>query len=176
MEKKPKNDEVLQVLLDKQEIYELLARYCRGVDRCDEPLLRTIFLPDATVDYSVFKGNASDFCDWTLDRLSNYNRLTMHRISNILIEVKGDVAYGETYCCAYQRVIKEDKDSDLLVGLRYLDRFERRNGVWKIANRRLVFDWNRNDPSTEEWGSGYMNSEYLRGCRGPEDPVYHYMD
>ena len=30
--------------------------------------------------------------------------------------------------------------------LRYVDQFERRAGVWKIARRVCVFDWQRMDP------------------------------
>jgi len=36
----------VQTLLDKQEVYELLMRYCRAIDRCDEPLLRSVYHPD----------------------------------------------------------------------------------------------------------------------------------
>ena len=40
-------DSQLQELLDKQALYEVVARYCRGVDRADEELVRSAYHPDA---------------------------------------------------------------------------------------------------------------------------------
>ena len=42
----------LQALHDKIEIRELLARYARGVDTKDWELWKSVFTPDATLDYS----------------------------------------------------------------------------------------------------------------------------
>jgi hypothetical protein len=41
------DEKKLQTLLDKQEIYELLCRYCRGVDRMDKELTMSCFWPGA---------------------------------------------------------------------------------------------------------------------------------
>ena len=37
------------------------------------------------------------------------------------------------------------------VGLRYIDRFEKRNNEWRIASRNGVFDW-RNDEDFNDGG------------------------
>jgi hypothetical protein len=37
---------------------------------------------------------------------------------------------------------------DLWVGGRYLDRMEKRDGVWKIVDRVGTTDWTRLDPPT----------------------------
>jgi ketosteroid isomerase-like protein len=175
MEKKIRRDDALQALLDKQEIYEALMRYCRAVDRCDEQLLRSVYHPDAIDDHGVFKGKASDFVDFAMAALEPI-KLTSHSVSNVLIEVEGDTAYSEAYVTAFHRIEKEGKDYDVILGGRYIDRFERRNGVWKIAQRRLVFEWTRNDVSTEELGTGSivggLKGDFLIGLRGPEDIVY----
>jgi ketosteroid isomerase-like protein len=163
-------DDSLRNLLDKQEIYELLVRYCRAIDRCDEQLLRSVYHPDATDLHGVFDGTASDFCSWVIPALRKLKKTT-HRISNVIIEVDGEIAFSEAYFVAFHRFAKEGKDYDVLVGGRYLDRFERRNGIWKIAHRQVVFDWNRKDLSTEEWGSGFMIGDFLLGQRAPDDPV-----
>jgi len=177
MVQKTSIEPAVQVLLDKQEICELLAHYCRGVDRCDDKLLRSIFLPDAMVDYCIFEGSAPEFCDWVLNRLKTNYKVTMHRISNTLLEVEGDTAHGETYCCAFHRLMQDGKDFDLICGLRYIDRFQKSEGVWKISNRRVVYDWNRVDPSTEQFstgyeGSGYKGVTFIMGSRGPNDLSY----
>lgn len=42
----------VQAVTDKLEIHELLSRYARGVDTCDWELWRSVFSPDAYVDYT----------------------------------------------------------------------------------------------------------------------------
>jgi hypothetical protein len=49
-------------LLDKEAIRDCLMRYCHGIDRCDEDLVRRVYWPGATDDHGMFSGPASDFC------------------------------------------------------------------------------------------------------------------
>lgn len=161
----------MQTLLDKEVIRELLVRFCRAIDRADEGLLRTMYHPDGTDDRHGVKRTAPEYIDWLLKWLKTV-KLTAHTVSNMLIDVEGDAAYGETYFHAYHRLEHEGKDYDLFVGGRYLDRFERRDGVWRIASRRVVYDWNRREPSTDDWHTGVMAGDSLRGCQGEQDPSY----
>ena len=50
----------LRTLLDKQEITELLARYCRAIDRLDEELLRSVYRPDGYDDHMNFAGPVAE--------------------------------------------------------------------------------------------------------------------
>jgi hypothetical protein len=54
-------------------------------------------------------------------------------------------------------------------GARYIDRFERRDGEWRIARRVAVIDWyvtgSRGAPSA------HLDA-FLRGRRDRADPVY----
>lgn len=167
-----KRDPEVQVLLDKQEIYECLMRYCRGVDRCDIEVLRSAYHPDAVDHHGAFDGPAMDFCTWGEQALKTM-KWTMHSISNVLIDVKGDVAYCESYYNAYHRVEYNGKDVDFILGGRYVDRFERRNGVWKIAERYCLFDWNHCYETTEDWESPLAKGDYVnRGRRDKQDISY----
>jgi hypothetical protein len=47
----------LMKLMDKQEIHDVLMRYCRGIDRCDEELLRSVYHPEK--DARVMKRGSS---------------------------------------------------------------------------------------------------------------------
>ena len=84
-----------------------------------------------------------------------------------MIEVAGDVAYCESYAMASHRSEREGVEYDLVVGVRYVDRFERREGVWKIAHRKAVQDWNRIDPVAES-----IPIVLNAGLRTRQDPVY----
>ena len=50
----------LQTLIDRAEITDLLTRYARAVDRQDWELFRTVFTPDAHIDYTQVGGIAGD--------------------------------------------------------------------------------------------------------------------
>jgi len=51
----------LRTLLDRQEIADVVARYCRGIDRRDFDLVRTCYHPDGTDRHTGFLGGI----DWT---------------------------------------------------------------------------------------------------------------
>ncbi len=163
-----KTQDSLRMLLDKQEIHEVLMRYCRGIDRCDEELLRGVYHPDATDDHGMFTGKAADFIPWALKALGR-DESTSHCIANELIEVQGDVAYCESYFLAvHRRREKDGTKADLRFEGRYADRFERRQGGWKIAHRQVIFDRSRVDPV----GKTFSTEGFVCGKRSREDPAY----
>lgn len=158
-------------LVDKQEIHDVLMRYCRGIDRCDEELLRSVYHPDATDDHGQFKGKAADFIPWALQALQRDERTT-HFLCNELIEVQGDIAHCESYLFAvHRRKTKAGTATvDLTFGGRYVDRFERRDGLWKIAHRQVIFEWSRLDPVD----ACYTLDQFVTGQRSREDAVYKH--
>ena len=157
-------------LVAQQEIRDVLARYTRGIDRMDRELVLSCYHRGAYDDHGAFQGTAEDFADWVADVLSYFDT-TMHFLGQQLIEVSGDRAHSETYCVAYHRRGARDGDagSDLWMGLRYVDVFEQRDGGWRIADRRCVFDWTRSDPIAGEWEPP---PQALAGRRDRNDPVY----
>ncbi len=162
----------LEELVHKEAIREQIYSYCRAVDRGDKELMRSVYHPDATDNHGVFEGLASDFVDLDVDKIMPGLLLTQHSISNMLIELAGDVANVESYCTAYHRVRQDDGEYDLLMWGRYLDRFERRNGEWKIARRLCVFDGIRHDKASAGWGMDWCANFRPLGRRDKKDPFY----
>ncbi len=165
------NSQVPDSTGDHLAIQQVLYRYSRGIDRCDQKTLKSVWWPSARADYGNGEVDALAWSDEVLSALSSMLR-TQHMLSNILIELSGDVAAVETYCRAYHEIDSDDGPLELEVGGRYLDRFERRNGEWRIAHRRYVLDWNRNTPSTAQWDSEFYSTLARRGKRKPDDPFY----
>lgn len=157
----------VQSMLDKLAIHEVLMRYCRAVDRCDEELLRSVYHPDATDNHGPFNGTAADFIPWVMDLLRRRYRSTTHAICNELIELEGDVARTEAYFFAFHRYERDGGEYDWTVAGRYVDRFERRSGLWRIAHRLAVMDWDRVDLV-----SGKRPPPPVVGLRSRQDPVY----
>jgi hypothetical protein len=128
----------LQWMIDRQEIYDCLVRFTRGVDRFDRELLISAFHEDATDDHGAFVGSPAEFADWDFIAHSR-QRKTMHAMTNHFCEIDGDVAHAETYCTYFG--YNEDGTIDV-VGARYLDRLEKRKIGWRIADRICTLEWN----------------------------------
>lgn len=158
----------LELLADKQEIYDLICRYCRGVDRLDRTLMRSCYHDDATDKRGFVGGTADEFCDFAISMLRALVS-TQHLIGNALIEVEGDTAFGEIYLTAHHRLIVDGVEKDLFVGGRYVDRYERRDGVWKIAYRTELHDWTRTEDAKEDWTRNNPAAQLSK--RGAEDIV-----
>ena len=155
---------------DELAISRLLATYARAVDRRDWDLLRSIFHADATDQHGPYSGGVEGLVSFLEETLADVE-ITSHTIGQSLIEfVDEDVATSETYALAVHRERRKDGTPvDLRFGVRYLDRLERRDGGWAIADRVVVMDWSRADDVVS--GSRVADL-FPRGVAGPDDPSY----
>lgn len=143
------DDADIDMMIDKQKLADLVYNYCRGVDRRDFVLLRSLYHDDAIDDHGhMFCGSADEYIAWLPGNLAPFES-TVHSVSNMLFVVDGDRANGELYANAYHRTAARPSE-EIIIGGRYLDQYERREGVWKFFRRSLVMDWCRvlpTDPS-----------------------------
>lgn len=161
-------------LIAKDEIRDNLLRYSRGVDRRDWPAVRACYHDDATDWHGEFHGSADGFIEWVSVRHAQVP-YSMHFIGNCLIDVLDDrTATAETYFVAMSRRETTAADgsvsgTDIEVFGRYVDRFEKRaDGIWRVADRKVVYDSTRTLPSTNH----LRNMVGMLGQRSREDAVY----
>lgn len=159
----------LEQLIARAEIQDCVARYARGVDRRDWASVRATYHDDAVDDHGAFSGSADDFVEWVSVRQASIPAAT-HFLGNSLIEFADDQkAVVETYYIASQRVPLSDRpfEIDIEVLGRYVDLFEKRDGVWKVAHRRVVYDSSRTRGATNRTrDSGSV------GSRDSSDPIF----
>jgi uncharacterized protein (DUF1330 family) len=159
----------LQALLDERAIERVLVRYARGVDRCDEALIASVYHEDSYDEHGSFRGTGAEFAKWVVVLLSSAFEATSHRMSNVDIDLCGDEARVESYVLAHHETRAGEGAAKLVVvGARYLDRFRRLDGEWKISRRVVVVDWSR--VSTIE--EAFPSEGYRLGARFPGDPSY----
>jgi hypothetical protein len=166
-------------------IRDVLARYCRAIDRLDLELLRTVYHEDATDDHGVYSGPVEGFFAFIAAGPSRGFETTQHCLYQTMFFFDGDdVARTETYFTAYHR--RRNDAGDLLEessGARYVDRLERRHGEWRIAHRQVVTDWSRVIPLPPGfWSEGAFGgptpsifadtSKFTLGVRSRQDPSY----
>jgi hypothetical protein len=181
----------LEQLAAREAIRDVVIRYARAIDRMDEDLLRSVFHP-GSVHNHFYEGPSSDpgapstaaapgdFVAFALTFLGTC-RQTHHQLGNILIEFDGDAAADvETYFTAYHRMRAKgdplagegafDSEMDWLVGGRYVDRFECRDGLWKITRRAGLTDWMRLEAPCSQ-GMADLPAAMV-GQRAPDDFIY----
>ena len=137
----------LSQLIAKQAIANALATHSRGIDRADYTLLSSAYHPGASVDYGFFVGPASDLAA-ILAQAQKTQPVTLHRTSNMWIQVDGARARSESYVHAYLESPDPAGSIQRFIGGRYLDTHEERAGEWRLTHRTYVMDWNTNRPST----------------------------
>jgi SnoaL-like domain len=159
----------LTQLLAKQDIYELSCLYMRGLDRHDGDLVKSVFFEDGWCEYGFFNASPAEFVDFAIGALKEH-AANQHMLGNVLIEFEGEEAFGEVYFRAYHKIKAEDGSyDDVIIAGRYLDRYECRDGVWKMAYRSEVVDWSNSQPTNDPYFD--MAPDGLRGARR-DDAVY----
>lgn len=177
--------EPLQKLIDKDEIRDVMGRYVRGVDRLDWEAVRACFHLDATDHHGDFHGARDDFIAWVSANHAKVAKST-HLLGSILIEfATPDRAAVESYFAATlelaaeatghrEMLVDEAQTGDpgrirVEVLGRYADVFERRDGAWRIAKRRVAFDTLHSGPAR---GDVDKNVGWALGTRSGADPIY----
>jgi len=171
----PEMNPKLESMMFKFEIQEVLMRYGRGVDRADEDLLKSCYHPDAIEEHGpAYQGPAYPYIEGAVERIRKMGTMA-HYICNVHIELDGETAWVEAYVLTFARFAKDGESFDTLTGGRICDKFERRNGEWRIAHRKMAMDWNRDMPSNEGWCLGMFDKSsphMIRGSKSRDDLSY----
>jgi ketosteroid isomerase-like protein len=146
-------------------IEDCLKRFARAVDRQDWKLARTLYHDDAFDDHGFFKGPPDAFLAH-IAKLHEVQEHSMHFNTNVLIEFESrERAFVETYVLVLQRFA----DRRVSASARYLDRFEKRKGEWRVAHRTLVFGDMVPEPIREPLA---FPREFTEQKHSMEDPLY----
>lgn len=168
-----------ETLAARAEIQDRIALYMHAADRRQWGLMEHVFHDDATWNMSSIGGATwRETLAFSAKLFADHLLATHHKIGNLLIRIDGEVAHTELYATAYHRVRADAPlggifggvgyEYDLIGGLRYVDRFERRAGEWRIADRRGVSDWRHIQPAAD--GILSQVKPQFRGSRDLNDP------
>ncbi len=182
----------IRVLLDKEAIRECLMRYCRAVDRVSPEDIGAAYHEKSWDYHGVVSMSGPDLAalDWKAGATMQH-----HHLGQSLIDLDGDVAFAETYFLCHQRsqggslsfakAMSDDASTSaadasgadrevitLMVG-RYVDRFEREHGEWRVRIRKVIIDWASEAPGPVDRSLFDAFSNGHQGQRKPDDIVYH---
>jgi hypothetical protein len=162
-------------MLDEFALRKLVHGYCRAVDRGDMDTLRGLYHRDAEDDHGAFSsGSVEDFLR-TLTDSRPHLRSMQHHITTTNFAIDGERAEGEVYSIATHTFAAGNGETEVILGGRYLDKYEKRDGAWKFTERRIVTDWAHvHNPSTVDL-SHPMTRDTPLGSPGPDDPSYAFF-
>ena len=173
-----KTQQFVAELADREAIRDVLMRYCRGVDRCDEALLRSAYWPDGSDDHAMPGRppiNSMRFIDKILPKLRAMDQ-SSHSISNVFIRIDGNRAAVESYFRGHHRIREENgAPRDIVTAGRYLDHMEQRDGEWRILHRVVAVDWFREYADSADWEAGTFGGPCVMGTRHPDDLSYRFF-
>jgi hypothetical protein len=165
-------DRDLDKLFDREAIREVLARYCRGLDRMDKAMAYSVWWDGGTAFYDgIFEGTGHGFIDWVWESHAGMERHS-HQITNVLIDV--DVDAGQATSAAYVTVVlwtlpdAGGKQTEIVGRGRYLDRWSKREAIWAIDHRIHLLDMSTMLPLTR--GDVSAGSS-----RDETDPSFHFV-
>ena len=169
-------DSFLEELEARTAIEDCLTRFARAVDRQDWALARTLYHDGAFDDHGFFKGPADEFLAHITKTHATQDH-SMHFNTNVLIEfTAADKAFVETYVLVLQRFRPGDAKVPagsaglrVLASARYLDRFEKRKGAWRVVHRTLVFGDVEAAPMT---APHKVPPGFVEQTHGMDDPLY----
>jgi len=133
---------------DVLELNQLAYRYAAAVDARDVDALLAVFTPDARMR-SYHPDADEPFADvrgheqlaLVPNTMAAMFGPTVHQMTNPLVDVDGDTATGTVLCTARHLSVDPDDDTVVVVVIRYVDRYERRDGRWYIGDRQIRFLW-----------------------------------
>lgn len=143
----------LETLETDSAILENELRYTRGLDRHDEGMIRDAYWPEAKVSYGTLRP-VPELAVWANESHST-RAGHQHHVTSLTLDVEGDTAHEEGYILFTADLIRDTKfdtkgtptpgrlkagtKASLGTG-RYVNRYERRNGMWKMIAHEYVHD------------------------------------
>ena len=144
-EHRPDNTEsLLQGLVAKDEIRELVVRYGLGVDGKDPAELRSIFTED--INFHAANGEfefqgVDALVDFFLNQVAEVDRNSLHVTHGHIIDLDPndpDSASGVLFGHA-ELIPRDPEEGSKLTALRYDDEYRRVDGRWRFSERCLSF-------------------------------------
>ena len=161
----------VQYLLDRLAIQDVIHTHARGHDRFDIDLLTAAYHADGIDEHGASAVNTGpEYAAWANAIHAGGSQLHLHNITTHTCEIDGTTAHAESYVLV--GLLNPDGKSVRLINGRYIDRLEKRDGLWKIALRRCTVDLLlAGDASILEMPQ-FKAGGYIKGERDKNDVSY----
>ena len=111
-----------------------------------------------------------DYASWANGVHAATSQSHLHNITTHTCEIEGREAHAESYVLVI--LLSPDAKTATVMCGRYLDRLERRDGVWRIALRRSTVELAFNADASLLQSRFFTEQHYIRGTRDSNDLSY----
>lgn len=160
----------VEYLQDRTAILDCIATHARGHDRHDVELMAGAYHSDGVDEHGYAVNPGPAYGEWANRTHSLASQAHTHNITTHTCEIEGDVAHCESYVIG--ALLSPDCKTTTVLGGRYLDRLERRDGVWRIAVRRSTAEWMFTADASFLNSKVFKDQGYLKGAQDRSDPSY----
>ena len=131
----------VQYLKDRSEILDCVNNQSRGHDRHDLSLMRAVYHADGFDEHGPVVKSGEDYGAYANEAHTGSFEDHLHHLTTHTCEIDpdGTSAHAESYVIGTMR----PKGAPIIavMGGRYLDRLEKRDGTWRIAVRRCTIEF-----------------------------------
>ncbi|MEL7190493.1 MAG: nuclear transport factor 2 family protein [Pseudomonadota bacterium] len=142
---------MMGTLEDREAIRDVIAAYAHALDRRRWDMMDRLFHDDAQFQFGTIVGDWRSFVEQARGIL-NACEQTQHHLGQVMFGFESDtVCHTETYLNAMHVIpagypipeVFPDRGRryHVIVAGRYVDRFEKRDGEWRMAQRTGLYDW-----------------------------------
>jgi hypothetical protein len=160
----------VQYLVDRAEILDCISRHARGHDRHDSDLLTSSYHDDGIDEHGNAVNPGPKYAEWANPQHAAGSQSHQHHITTHNCEIEGDVAHCDSYVIVV--LLNHDGVTTRLISGRYVDRLERRNGLWKLVVRKSTVEAMLTADASMLQSEGFKSLGYPRGSRDRHDLSY----
>lgn len=160
----------VQLLKDRAAILDCIAGHARGCDRHDVELLSSTYHDDGVDEHGATVNSGPDYAMWANTVHAATSQTHLHNVTTHACEVDGDEAHAESYVIV--TMLTPDSTTATVMCGRYVDRLERREGVWRIAVRRSTVELAFTADASLLQSKYFTAQGYVHGTRDRDDPSY----
>jgi hypothetical protein len=160
----------VQYLMDRQAILDCIASHARGHDRHDPDLITAAYHIDGWDEHGKAINPGPAYAEWINPVHAAGSRNHLHNVTTHTCEIDGDVAHAESYVLV--GLLNHDGKTARFINGRYVDRLEKRDGVWRIAVRRSTVELMITADAAALKSPIFTDQGYSRGTRDKRDLSY----
>ena len=160
----------IDYLIDRQAILDCIASHARGHDRHDQELISAAYHTDGFDEHGKAINPGPKYAEWINPVHAAGSQNHLHNITTHNVEIDGDVAHAESYVLV--ALLNHDGETARLINGRYIDRLEKRDGVWRIAVRRSTVELMVQADASGLKSPLFSEQGYSRGARDTRDLSY----
>jgi SnoaL-like domain len=160
----------VQYLKDRLAILDCVAAQARGHDRHDAELMTGAYHEDGWDEQGTAVNPGPQYGEWANATHAAGSPVNMHHVTTHLCQIDGDVAHAESYVMG--AMLNHDGVTARLLCGRYLDRLEKRDGVWRIGVRRSTVEVACTADASILEADVFRDRHFPKGSRDTRDLSY----